>query len=121
MEVVIQLPEDLVKYVEFIPVESLPNVLLEVIRDGMALKDCGAGKETTGINTETMISMLSELLADSKIVRVAAGSEPDSKKEVAVSHSKEETEPCTDVQSVFVDASADSNGDDLDDFMDLMK
>lgn len=123
MEVVLQLPDDLVKYVEYIPAVSLPDVLVEVIRDGMALKDCGSKEAEGSINSESVMSMLSELLSagnkQASYSKGNAGQEPVQ----GIQDMVEEPEGNA-VQSVFINTESDSESDSdsgIDDFMDLMK
>lgn len=119
MEVLVKLPEDLYKYFEYIPVESLPDVIQDLVRSALQMKlESGLEDNGQAASNEMLQSLLTQI---STIAGNSDNSNIIQKKlsvtsEVGVTKKESDTVP-TEVKYLEPDVcSEDDDGDDLDDF-----
>lgn len=122
MEVCLTIPEDLIKYIEYIPAETLPSVLIDLIRDGICKSKA---KEAVVSNVD--ITALFSLLQQGLSVEPCNVTKPDSlvskdneQEDILKVKKTSETEfiqPKVDIVSVSDDFGDDDNLDDFEAFM----
>lgn len=122
MEVCITIPEDLIKYIEFIPAETLPCVLIDLIREGIC-KPKAKEAVVSNMDITALFSLLQQGLSVEQCNVTKPGSlvSKDNEQEdiLKVKKTSETEFVQTKVDIVSVDDNFDD--DDLDDFMAFMK
>lgn len=118
MEVLVKLPEDLYKYFEYIPVESLPEVMQDLVRSALQMKlESGLEDKGQTSSDEVLKNLLSQ-------ISTIAGNSNDIQKKLniplEVSTTKQESsKPSTEVKyiaSIVCDENEDEDEDAMGDF-----
>lgn len=111
MEVLLKIPDDLVDYLEYIPKDVLPNVLIQALRKSICTKSV---TDTSSQVSEDLIMQLMQKLPNLNVMANSGGGNVSTER-VNTEVVREVAEP---VEVVAFDFGGDSG---LDDFMDLLK
>lgn len=115
MEVLISIPKDLEKYVEYLPEKALPSILSDIIKESILSKveEAQNPKVEAGIDLSAVLNLLQQ----STPLPVIKQEEI----EMSISREIEEVPKVSEVikvENVIID---DEDLDDLSDFIDMMK
>lgn len=128
MEVSVVIPEDLIKYLEYIPADMLPSVVVNLMRCGIESKkrkDVTTTQTTSSIDVNMLVSLLQQANTNN-IVSFSERSKKTESTSTKVSDSTIKENNTKDILKVIerkeqVESFDDDTDDIDDDFMALMK
>lgn len=116
MEVLISIPKDLEKYIEYLPEKALPNILSDIIKESIISKIEEAQNVTKKNSYDLDLGALANMLQQNTLLPVVK------QEEVELSISREIEEVPKVVEEVRVETvDLGDDDDDLSDFLDMMK
>lgn len=117
MEVLVKIPKDLERYIEYIPKEALPGILTSLVKESILNKvNDGVKPPQPVVGMEALLSLLQQNNMQLPVMK-QVGVQPES----VVEEERVELSPVHMESSQMELLQLSDDDDDMDDFMDMLK